>query len=443
MNKMNENNNVLVVHVAELWHVLLRRVWLLVLCAAVFAGAGYFYASSQQGIAMYTTTTKMYVTGVDSAGVSTANFQLGQQVINNYIEIMESRPVLEQVIENLGLNMEYWEMRGCISTHVPDNTCMLEVSVTFTEPEWAKKVADELIVDASAYALEIMGCTPPTVYEPAYVPKNANAVYSSVLKYTAFGGIGGFGLAGILILLFYFGNTKFTTPDKVWDCLKLRTLALVPTAKSPYVQKAYQGFLSRLYFEKTDAKTISFVSVDASEDKNTYLCHQAESLAELGKKVLILENFMEEKSWSLDGSCACGLLQYLTENKGLDEVRKKTKAYDAIYCGGNAANAGELLCGDKYKDLLEQLKKEYDVILMNNAPAIYNESAVWNGLSADANVLVLSGKHSRTYDAKDVLSSMLEKGVTFNGAVLVNLNTNRNKNYFMKRFGQYFGVYKR
>ena len=96
-------------------------------------------------------------------------FSLGQSTMPNYVELMKSRPVLEGVIEKFGLNMSYSELLGCLSTSSISGTAMMTVTIVFPDPEWAKAIVDEVALESSAYALEVMGMSPPTIYEESIV----------------------------------------------------------------------------------------------------------------------------------------------------------------------------------------------------------------------------------------------------------------------------------
>ena len=105
-----EKNNVIVVRVAEVIRLVVKKLWLIVLVGALLATAGFGCGTMMKAEPMYMTSAKIYVTGVEASTPSAAGLSLGQQVLNNYIEILKSRPVLEEVIEKLSLNMSYKEL---------------------------------------------------------------------------------------------------------------------------------------------------------------------------------------------------------------------------------------------------------------------------------------------------------------------------------------------
>lgn len=446
----NQKNNVIVVRVAEIIRLLIKRVWIMVLVGALFAAAGYGYAVVTTPTPMYSATTKMYVTGVETAVPSSAGINLGQQVINNYIEILESKPVLEQVIENLNLNMSYMELENCISETVPMETCMLEINVAFPDPEWAKKVSDELVTVSAARALEIMGCTAPVVYEEADISTEPyNVGGSSSLKFALLGGFAGVALVGFAVLVSYFANTKFNNPNKVTDKLCLKNLGVLPDSKAKnvaYEEAAYQNFGSRLFFEKPDAQVIDFVSPTEKENKYTFIQKTASSLQKVGKKVIVLDTNLSNLKWGVTDKAETGkkgLEAYLTGKAQLEDIVVEKEGVAGIYCAETAMNAPELLAGEAFSKLLEQLKQDYDYILVDTAPMIYVPDALCAAEKADAVVLILSAKTSRVGQAKQVVTLLQEREIPIAGAVIKDIDIRKGGKYFRKEFGMYFGVYEK
>ena len=446
----NHKNNIIVIRVAEIISLLFKRLWVIVLAGVLFAVAGYGFAAAKIPEPLYSATSKLYVTGVESAVPSTLSIGLGQQVINNYIAILESRPVLEQVIENLNLNMSYAELKNCISENVPSGTCMLEINVVFPDPEWAKKVSDELVAVSAERALEIMGCTAPIVYEEANIPAQPfNMGGTSSLEFLLLGGFAGVALAGFGILVSYFANTKFNSPNKVTDKLYLKNLGVLPDSNAKnavYEEAAYQNFGSRLFFEKPGARVIDFVSATEKENKYVFIQKAADSLQKVGKKVILLDTNLSNPGWGAADKADTSkksLEAYLTGNAQLKDIVAEKDGVAGICCTEAVMNAPELLASEAFSELLEQLKQEYDYILVDTAPMTYVPDALCAAEKADAVVLILSAKTSRIGQAKQVMASLQEREISVTGAVIKDMDIRKGGRYFRKEFGMYFGVYEK
>ena len=100
MDNNQKNNDT--INLLELFYVLRERVFLILAVALLFAcgAAGY---SKYFMTPTYTSTSTILVISKETTLTSLADLQLGSQLTKDYTVLINSRPVLEQVIENLGL----------------------------------------------------------------------------------------------------------------------------------------------------------------------------------------------------------------------------------------------------------------------------------------------------------------------------------------------------
>lgn len=447
MENLQKSNNIIIIRMDELVHWVMRRIVWILLAGALLAAAGGYYASRMKSTPMYHASTKLYVTGVQTFVPSTGNFALGKQVINSYMEIMKSRPVLDKVITNLGLNMSSQQLKNCISARVLGDTCMLEVTLSFPEPEWAKKTLDELVVASAEYAFEIMGCTPPTVFEESVVPTAPyNTFVPPVMKYALLGGVAGVALAGFLVLVLYFMNAKFDTPGKAEDKMSVPVWGVLP--KEDKLKKGARDVLvSRLSYEAGDAKLLSFVRATSKEDAYLVMKQAALGLREVGKKIICIDTNLCNPIWSSmakENKTAKGLKEYLSGIAEKKDIICKTPGEpDKILCGAKAINSGELLKSRAFRGLLAQLKDEYDYIFLDVPPVQYSMDAFAVAEASEKVLWVLSAKKTKTYVAKNAKKSMDAKEITSDGLVLTGLSVRRGGSFFKKKYGTYVGLYRK
>lgn len=447
MDNVQKTNNIIMIRVDELIHWVMRRVVWILLVGVICAAAGGYYASLMKVTPMYQTTAKLYVTGVQTMVPSTGNFSLGRQVITNYIEIMESRPVMEEVIDSLELNMTPQQLKNCISQRVPSDTCILEVSISFPDGEWAKVVLDEVLVVSAEYALEVMGCTPPIVYEEATVPTTPyNTFVPPVMKYAVIGGAAGIMVAGMLVLMLYFLNGKFHTPGKAEDILSAPVWGILPK-EDKYKQGAREVLASRLSYEAEEVQVVSFVRTTAKEASYDVMRQVYLALQEVGKKVICVDTNLGNPMWSLlggDNTDIKGLHELLMGKANLSELIQKADGEpDKLLCGAKAINSGELLRSSAFRAVLEQLKEDYDYIFFDAQPVQYGMDAFVVMAMSDLNVWVLSAKKTKTYLAKKSKKSMEAQNVTVNGLALIDVSVRRGGLFFKRKYGSYVGLYRK
>lgn len=213
----------------ELFFALKKRIWLL-LAAGLLAGclaAGYtkFLVTP-----IYSSTSSLLVLSKETTLTSLADLQLGSQLANDYSLLIKSRPVLEEVIGNLNLDMDYKTLRDNISIENPADTRMLYLTVNNPDPIVAQELVDELSEVSSRYIGDKMEVTPPKIIETGEValyPDSPNVKKTALLGVLA----GLIVSAGIVIVLNLMNDTVKTEED-IAKYLELATFAVVPDKNS-------------------------------------------------------------------------------------------------------------------------------------------------------------------------------------------------------------------
>lgn len=202
-----------------------KRWWMI--AAALVAGAlaaGLFSRVILSPV--YESTSMMYVLSKETTLSSLADLQMGTQLTQDYKVLVTSRPVLEEVISELGLDMDYEDLQEAVSINNPSDTRILTITVSNSDPVMAKTIVDEIAQTASGYIGSIMEMVPPKIVEEGQVPEYQSS--PSVKQNAALGGVMGAVLVcGVLTLLVILNDTIRTEED-VERYLGLTTLALVP-----------------------------------------------------------------------------------------------------------------------------------------------------------------------------------------------------------------------
>lgn len=144
-----------------------RLLWLLVAALiglAIFGGVSYFLITPQ-----YTSTAMMYILSKETTVTSLADLQIGSQLTQDYKVMVNSRPVLEKVIEELALGINYKDLRDKLSIENPTDTRILFLTVKDENPDQAKQIVDCIARNASEYIGNIMEMLPPKIIETGEV----------------------------------------------------------------------------------------------------------------------------------------------------------------------------------------------------------------------------------------------------------------------------------
>lgn len=174
----------------------------------------------------YESTSKLYIVGESNSIMSLTSLQAGSQLAQDYIHIVESRPVIEKVISNLNLDMEYDDLLDIITLNNPSDTRILEVTAKTDDPYVAKEIVDEIGKVSADRIKNIMGVDPPTTVEYGHVADEKSS--PSLVKNTAVGLVGGMLVSAFIIIVIYLLNNTISSEDDVEKYLGLNNLGVIP-----------------------------------------------------------------------------------------------------------------------------------------------------------------------------------------------------------------------
>ena len=224
------------IDLVEVFHALVAKIWLIILLAALGFGmmVGYTMLFVKP---TYSSSSTIYILSKSTSITSLADFQIGTQLTQDYKVIITSRPVLESVIENLGLTETYESLKGKISVNNPDNTRFLELTVKDTDAYLAKKIVDELTNVSVAKTAEVMETDPPNIMDYGQVADKPIA--PSMKKNGIIGGLLGLVLACAIIILQYMMNDSIKTGEDVERYLNLNVLGMIPLEEGVSKRKTH------------------------------------------------------------------------------------------------------------------------------------------------------------------------------------------------------------
>lgn len=182
------------------WHMIL----LFSLVGMLLANAYAFFCIEPS----YISTAKLYVVSAsgDSA-VDLTDLNIGTSLTNDYRELIMSYPVLDQVIDALGLDMTSEGLAKLITISNPQNTRVLTIAAKTKDAKLSERIANTLAGVAQEYLPETMSTPRPNVAQVAKVATKKSD--PSYVKMTLLGGI----LAFIMIAGYY--AIRFLTDDTI------------------------------------------------------------------------------------------------------------------------------------------------------------------------------------------------------------------------------------
>ncbi len=213
------------IDLAELFMTVASHWAAILLCTVLLATLGYSYGRFMT-TPQYSSTSVLYVLSKSTSITSVADLQVGSNLTNDYLQVIKARPVLERVIENLGLDMTCAQLSGKVEVTNKSNTRMLNITVKDADVRRAKMLADEIADVSSAFISEKMDQDPPTIIQYGYT--DARAVSTSPARYALYCATIGFALSVAIIILQFLLNDKIMTPEELEKRTGLHALATLP-----------------------------------------------------------------------------------------------------------------------------------------------------------------------------------------------------------------------
>lgn len=219
-------NDEIEIDLRELFFELLMH-WKVILLSTVMVGAIALVVSLFLITPQYESTSALYVLSKSTSITSLADIQMGSNLTNDYIVVVKGRPVLEQVISNLGLDEEDYEsLSEKVTLNNPSDSRILEITVQDPDAKAAKRIADEIAEVSSAFISEKMDQDPPTIIQRGYT--DGEPVSPNILKNAVLGALIGAFLAMALVVVSYLLNDTIMSTDDVEHKLGLNLLGTLP-----------------------------------------------------------------------------------------------------------------------------------------------------------------------------------------------------------------------
>jgi tyrosine-protein kinase Etk/Wzc len=285
---------------------------------------------------------------------------------------------------------------------------------------------------------------------PVAPKKSQNAILGFLLGLIL--GVGG-------AFLMEYLNTSFRSAKEIEDLtgisvlasipmIKDKDLTEIPTIHEPHsnIAEAYRILRTNINFTAAarPIKTLLITSTLPQEGKTTTCINLAITMAQQGLKVILLDcdfrrpmlhQYFKSSSHNNNRGLSDVLVNRLKLKEAI-ETHPNSSSFDFVTSGTIPSNPSELLSSQKMQNLLEELKKDYDFILIDAPPALgVSDSRILGKISDGIIVVIMAGKTNRdaALEVKEELERAGEKiiGFVLNGVDLTN-------QYYRHRYYYYY-----
>ena len=431
-------------NIAQIALALLRRCWLILLCA-VICGSATYWTCMNWITPRYASTVTFYVNN-DSFAVdnrlSSSDLYASENLMGTYIVILSADQTMRSVAEVADVDIEPEPLLDMLEIRTIPNTVLFQVTVNDTDPQTVGKLAQSIaqvlperintIMEGVYISVADSGVTPTSPASPSTIRNTICAIL--------FGGVFG---ASLIVLNLMFDTAIKTEADipRNWD---VPVLASIPerakpakarkkgrkkkqTSKPASQQMEAYNFLRakvEMAVSEDGCCVIGIASAMAGEGKSTTAVNLSRALALDGQRVLLMDCDLRRPTLhkKLHVAGRPGITEILARQFPAQELLKTVniaeKSFHLLTAGMLPPNPAELLNSGRMKEEISGLRPNYDYVILDLPPVGEVSDALAVAGNVDAFILVTRAKRCDVRHLKAAIRSISTTGKSVLGIVL-------------------------
>ena len=211
-----------------------RKLWL-ILAVTIVAGFIGFVGAKMFTTPLYNATTQVYVYQQDQDYMDYNNLTVASQLRRDCMVIIKGESVTSEVVERLNLPISPKALGKMIKVETEDNTRILKISYTDTDPERATLIVNTVREVAAERTKELMHTDVLRTLFEASLPQAETT--TNIRKTTLVAAAVGAGAMTALLVIFFLLDDTIRTEDDVQTHLGLSTLAVIPLSNELHVNR--------------------------------------------------------------------------------------------------------------------------------------------------------------------------------------------------------------
>jgi len=206
------------------------------------------------------------------------------------------------------------------------------------------------------------------------------------------------------------------------------------------IEEQFRTLRANIKFSSAEdaIKTIVVTSCLPSEGKSTVISNLASSMAKDGKSVIILDCDLRKpsihKKFSL--SNYKGLTNILVERKNIEWVITSTQIPNVfvVPSGPIPPNPSELLSSKSFKEIINELADNFDLVLIDSPPVLYvSDAQILSALAQGTIIVTAYGKTEK----KALVSA--KENIEKAGGKILGVVINKIPDEYNEDYGYYYG----
>lgn len=449
---------------------LLKRCWLIILCAAIGFAGMYWYSNNYEQDT-YTAFATVYVL---NGNPNLVNYQYTNMndlssavaLLDTYTVVIKSTKVMSVVTERLaseypGISAGY--IANTLTMGSVAETGVLKIISTTPDAKLSADICNAVVDVAPAEIIRVVNAGNIEVIDYAETPRYADE--RSPMKKGIIGALAGGILAAMLLILLFLLNRKVTDTEDLTDKYTPPVLAeirrknvkgseparlLLDSGSLVEQIESYAKLRMNLLYTLAgkEKKAIVISSAISGEGKSTIAANLAISCAMSGKKVLLVDGDIRR-------ACQKDHFKYGVETPGLSEaligegnwwdmvIPSGRENLSILPAGHAAPNPAELLSLPALPAMLSEMEKEFDLVLFDTPPMnVVSDPLALSSYVAGC-ILVIRQNYSDHREIRKALVSAEMAGMSVLGFVFYGEKLKQGQYYGKKYYKKYYSRYEK
>ena len=222
------------VDLKELFIYFIKKISIIIAITFLFLITGFVYTMFIKTPLYKGDTTLILVNkNLDSNSnqtITQSDVVLNQKLVSTYTQIVKSKKVLNQVINNLSLKYTYAELYNRVSVSSVSDTEIIKISVSNENAELAAKIANAVATVFKEEVSEIYHLENVTIIDAAEVAKTPNNIH--MIKTLVISFVGGIAVSIMLLFVLYYFDTSIKSSEEVEKKLGIAVIGNIPHYES-------------------------------------------------------------------------------------------------------------------------------------------------------------------------------------------------------------------
>jgi len=221
------------------------------------------------------------------------------------------------------------------------------------------------------------------------------------------------------------GQFGYTYGQGDETCSKEKVMASAPFGETAEEFRSIRGQLLNNWLTPNQ-KTLAIVSPGTKEGRSYVAANLAMALSQTGRSTLLIDADLRapRQHEIFNIKSRIGLSMLLSGRVRMEDLEllpdniSTFQHLSVLHCGAVPPNPAELLGNRRFSFILRELRKYFDVIIIDSPPAAYKADVMSIASMAGSALLVARSGYSRMDDTKSLLSILGQAKANVVGAVL-------------------------